>query len=113
MKNPGHKRSISGYSQPSQSKYSQNSLLNTMIRVNKIGGVASNLDSSAIANGNRPSISPYRKNSNSREATPKTAIARNQLSNSKINYRPEKPYISKTPPNQSFFHNNKNLQSSK
>lgn len=86
MKNPGHKRSISGHSQPTQSKYSQNSLLNTMIRVNKIGGVASNLDSSALNNGTRPSISPYRKNSNSREATPKTAISRNSAQTTKSQY---------------------------
>jgi len=82
MKNSGHKRSVSGYSQPSQSKYSQNSLLNTMIRVNKIGGVASNLDASALNNGIRPSISPYRKNSNVRETTPKTVL-RNNLAQSK------------------------------
>ncbi len=80
MKNSGHKRSISGYSQPSQSKYSQNSLLNTMIRVNKIGGVASNLDTSALNNGIRPSISPYGKNLNIKETTPKTNI-RNNLGN--------------------------------
>jgi hypothetical protein len=77
MKNLGHKRSISGYSQPSQSKYSQNSLLNTMIRVNKIGGVASNLDTSALNNGVRPSISPYNKNLKIRETTPKTNIRSN------------------------------------
>ena len=84
MKNPGHKRSISGHSQPTQSKHSHNSLLNTMIRVNKIGGVASNLDSSAVANGTRPSISPFRKNT-SREATPNTAILRNSAQTAKSN----------------------------
>ena len=82
MKNTGHKRSISGYSQPSQSKYSQSTLLSTMIRVNKIAGVASNLDSSALVNGNRPSISPYRKNSNSRDTTPKMQINQSSIQQS-------------------------------